>query len=191
MHRNTLRTSLTALVVLVALAAGPAVAREVAGVNLPEQVTVGEKTLALNGAGVRVKVIVKVYVGALYLEHKSTDASAIVMADETKRVVLHFVHSKVDKGKLVNAWKEGFEANSKANLAALGERIEKFNGMMADVVAGDRIELTYVPGEGTHVSVKGKEVGVIEGKDFADALFLIWLGPKPAHEGLKKAMLHG
>ena len=191
MHRNTLRPTLLAFAVLAALAVGPARAREVAGVELPEQVTVGEKTLALNGAGVRVKVIVKVYVGALYLEHKSTDASAIVAADETKRVVLHFVHSKVDKGKLVNAWKEGFEANSKASLAALGPRIEKFNGMMADVVAGDRIELTYVPGEGTHVGVKGKEVGVLEGKDFADALFLIWLGPKPAHEGLKKAMLRG
>jgi hypothetical protein len=31
----------------------------------------------------------------------------------------------------------------------------------------------------------------IEGKDFSDALFLVWLGAKPPTEDLKKGLLGG
>jgi len=37
--------------------------------------------------------------------------------------------------------------------------------------------------------VAGKELGVFEGKGFADAVFSIWLGPKPPSEDLRKGML--
>jgi hypothetical protein len=39
------------------------------------------------------------------------------------------------------------------------------------------------------VEIKGKEMGVIEGKEFAQALFAIWLGPEPPTAALKKGML--
>jgi hypothetical protein len=63
--------------------------------------------------------------------------------------------------------------------------------MIPDVVKGDEILLTYVPGRGTVVTAKGVEKGIIEGKDFADALFAVWLGPNPAQEDLKRALLGG
>ena len=43
-----------------------------AGVTLPDTATVGSKSLVLNGWDCAQKYIVKVYVGGLYLEHKST-----------------------------------------------------------------------------------------------------------------------
>ena len=49
-------------------------AATVAGVNLPDTTTVGDKSLVLNGLGLRTEFMVKVYVGGLYLEHKTTDA---------------------------------------------------------------------------------------------------------------------
>ena len=52
----------------------PAPAKEVAGVSLPETTTVDGKTLKLNGAGLRKKVVFKVYVAGLYLETPSKDA---------------------------------------------------------------------------------------------------------------------
>ena len=56
------------LALLLALAAVPASsAREVAGVTLPDTVSVEGKTLKLNGAGLRTKVVFKVYVAGLYL----------------------------------------------------------------------------------------------------------------------------
>jgi hypothetical protein len=50
------------------LAALPASAREVGGVSIPDTSMLGGKTLRLNGAGVRSKFFISIYVGALYLE---------------------------------------------------------------------------------------------------------------------------
>jgi hypothetical protein len=63
--------------------------------------------------------------------------------------------------------------------------------MIPDVVEGDEIALTFVPDAGTRVSVRGTDRGTIEGRDFADALFAVWLGPNPVQEDLKKALAGG
>ena len=61
----------------------PVLAKEVAGVNVPESTTVEGKTLKLNGAGLRKKVVFKVYVAGLYLETPSKDAAAVISSDQT------------------------------------------------------------------------------------------------------------
>jgi hypothetical protein len=70
------------------LAAFPASALEVAGVKVPDSIQIDGKTLALNGAGLRTKSFlkVKVYVGALYVTQRSTDAAAIVAQDAPKAI---------------------------------------------------------------------------------------------------------
>jgi hypothetical protein len=93
--------------------------------------------------------------------------------------------------QVTEAIEEGFEKNSKTQMGALKDRLAKFGAMISDVVEGDQILMTYVPGKGTMVSVKGAEKGVIEGKDFADALFAVWLGNNPVQEDLKRALLGG
>ena len=76
-------------------------------------------------------------------------------------------------------------------MSVLKPRLEKFKSMIPDVEKGDQILLTYVPGKGTMVSAKAAEKGVIEGKDFADALFSVWLGANPVQVDLKTALLGG
>lgn len=49
--------------------------------------------------------------------------------------------------------------------------------------------MTYVPGQGTTVAFAGKDVGSIAGKELADALLSVWLGPKPSSEELKAGLL--
>jgi Chalcone isomerase-like len=39
------------------------------------------------------------------------------------------------------------------------------------------------------VQAGAKKLGVFEGKDYADAVFSIWLGSKPPPDDLKKGML--
>ena len=63
--------------------------------------------------------------------------------------------------------------------------------MIPSVQDGDQIALTYVPKKGTVVTAKGAEKGVIEGKDFAIALFAVWLGRSPVQADLKTALLGG
>ena len=90
----------------------PALAGEVAGVTLPDTATVEGKTLKLNGMGLRTKVVFKVYVAGLYLEAKSKDGAAVIAADAPRVMRMQFVRD-VGKEKLVEGFKEGFEANAK------------------------------------------------------------------------------
>ncbi len=44
----------------------------------------------------------------------------------------------------------------------------------------------YAPGKGTSLQIDDHELGIFEGKGFADAVFSIWLGPTPPTEDLKR-----
>ncbi len=168
------------------------IAGELEGVKMPDEVTIGENTLTLNGMGLRIKKVafikVKVYVAGLYLTTPSKDPAVILAADEPRRIVMHFLYKNVAKKKLVAAWEEGFEANAKNPEALLGS-LNRFNSYWGDMKTGDEAVMTYIPGTGTKVEIKGKEMGVIEGKDFADALLAVWLGPEPPNKEIKKGML--
>ncbi len=172
------------------LTATPALARPVAGVEVSETLSTEGKSLKLNGAGIRKKFVVKVYVGALYLEEPATDAAAIVKADSVKVMKLSFLR-EVDKGKLMGAFKEGFEKNSAGKAASLQPHLDKVAAAIGDAKAGTVMTVTYVPGKGTTIAMQGSGSATIEGKDFADAIFLSWLGPKPADDGLKTELLAG
>lgn len=187
-----LRAASAVFLTAVALFSAPVHAGTVlAGVPIPDAVTAsnGER-LVLNGAGIRKKFFIKVYVGALYLPAPLREAETVVETDAARYVLMHFVHDGVGKKKITDAWEDGFRANlSPAEFEALRERLQRFNAMFEDMHAGERIVLEYVPGAGTRVEVKGVDKGRIEGADFARALMRVWLGEKPADAGLKAGML--
>ena len=164
-----------------------AVAAELSGVTLPDTLKVGEKTLKLNGLGLRKKAMFKVYVGGLYLESPSKDARAILASDQAKAIRLHFLRD-LTKAQLVEAFQEGFAANAKDTVAQKAT-FDKMLALVPDVKTGSTLTFIYLPGKGTTLQVADKELGVFEGKGFADAVFSIWLGAKPPSEDLRKGML--
>jgi hypothetical protein len=172
--------------------ANPSWAKEIEGVVIEEQlVSESGVTLQLNGAAVRKKLFFKIYIAALYLANPSAEASSVIADEGEKRIVMHFLYDEVGKDKLVEGWDEGFAANHSAEaLGLLQPRIDTFNAMFdEDMVAGDVIVFDYLPDTGTRVTIKGNVKGVIEGKDFNDALLAIWLGDKPVGSDLKKGLL--
>jgi hypothetical protein len=164
---------------------------ELAGVKLDETVTTNNDTkLVLNGAGIRYKLFIKVYVGALYLEKKSDNASNILDSNQTNRVLMHFIYDGISKKKLINGWNSGFDKNLDATTRAkLKPDIDKFNAMFTDIRAHDEIMLDYSPSTGTRVVIKGKVAGIIEGEEFNKALLQIWIGKHPVTSSLKDSML--
>ncbi|MBI5018162.1 MAG: chalcone isomerase family protein [Deltaproteobacteria bacterium] len=159
------------------------------GVNLPLSISAEGKTLKLQGAGLRKKFVFSVYVGALYLTVPTSDASAAVRADEPKRISLTFLRD-VDGPKMREAFEEGFFKNSQGRLGALKSRIDAFLAIAAgDVKKGQELAFTYLPGEGVKVTLAGSPRGVVEGKDFMEAVWSIWLGEVPPGAELKKGML--
>ena len=164
---------------------------EVKGVKVDEKVQVGGNTLVLNGAGVRTKLMFKVYVAGLYLIQKQTDANAVISETGNKRVSMHFLRD-LSAEKLLHALDEGFEANnSAAEMAAIDAQMKAFRQMMTSAKAvkeGDVI-LLDLTSAGTQVSINGKALGNIEGAAFNQALLRVWLGGNPVDAALKKSML--
>jgi hypothetical protein len=160
------------------LTAATAGAATVAGVNIEDTVTVGGQKLVLNGAALRKKFVVKVYVGALYLPSKQNNAAGIIAADAPRRQVMHFLYD-VDKAKMVEAWEDGLKDNTPNASAEVKTAFKTLSTWMEDMKEGQRIVLTYAPGTGTTVEVNGKNKGTLGGKAVADAILNTWVGPKP------------
>jgi len=171
---------------------GAAHGKECLSVKFPDRTVVDGSPLTLNGLGLRQATMLKVnvYVAALYVTKPSADSDAILSAPPPKQLILHFVRG-VGRSDLNKAWDEGFEANAKGQLTALKERIEKLKTLMADMKSGEQLSFTHKSGQGVAVDVAGAPKGMIEGDDFAKALFSIWLGPSPPNAGLKAGLLGG
>lgn len=164
-------------------------AAELAGVTVPDTATVGGQTLVLNGVGLREKFYFDIYVGALYLPAKTTSGPDVIAQDVPKRIEMTFIYSAVTTAQLCETYDEDLQYMP--DPAGVKDRFETLKSYMSDVVAGDKITYDYVPGIGTSVTVKGVNKGVIAGKDFAEALFTIYVGSHPPTGNLKKGMLGG
>lgn len=169
----------------------PAGAGTLAGVTLPDTADVKGQSLVLNGMGLRSKLFIKVYVAGLYLPQKEKAPAKILAADGPRRMVMHFLYS-VNKEQMCEAWNEGLADNTPNAPADVKKSFTTLCSWMEAIPKGNKIVLTYVPGEGTHVEVNGKEKGTLEGKATADAILGTWIGPDPGPgEDFKKAVLGG
>ena len=181
---SALYVSLLAL----ALPAVSASAADVGGVKVPDTMTVDGTPLKLNGAGIRKKAIFKVYVAGLYVETPSKDASSLLSSSQVKSMHLWMLRD-IKGANVSGAIADGFQLNSKAALPQLQPKLDQLAKMIPDLKEGDQMSLSWVPDKGTVVNVRGTDVGTIEGRDFADALFAVWLGPSPVQDDLKQALL--
>jgi hypothetical protein len=188
MHVNGKTLALSIAVLLLSGAAGAA---ELADVTLPDRVTVGETELQLNGLGLREASMLKVdvYVAGLYLEETSSDPSTILASDQIKRIHMDFVYKKVATKKITKAWIDGIEANVPDEADALAASLDQLNAWMEEMVKGDTMTFTSIPGKGLEVVVKEQRKGLIEDPAFAKAFWSIFLGPEPPNEGLKTGLL--
>ena len=166
----------------------PTQAATLSSVTAPDTATVGGQALVLNGLGLREKFWIDIYVGALYLPSKTTDAKKAINDDVAKRITMDFIYSEVTKEQLIETFEEGLakqpnaSANVKSGMATL-------NGWMQNVHAGDQIVIDYVPGTGTTISMKGEVKGTVEGVDFMQSLLTIFIGDDPPTANFKAGML--
>ncbi len=167
-------------------------AATVADVEIPDalEASTGSE-LMLNGAGVRSKWFIDVYIGGLYLPEAKQSANEIVKADEPMAIKLHMISSMVTSEKMVNATMEGFQNATNGDTSPIKTEIDQFMGAFEEeILENDVFDLVYVPGKGVEV-YKNEELldTVGGGMAFKEALFGIWLSDNPAQESLKKAML--
>ena len=188
-----MRTPAPLIAMVATLIAGPLAAQDstmtMNDVTLPLHIKVEGHDLVLNGMALRKKVIVKVYVAGLYLSQRSNNAEQILAADAPRRMVLQFLRG-VSAQQMCDAWDDALKNNTPNASAALKQQFVTLCSYMGKIEKTQQMVFTYLPGRGTTVTVAGTSKGTIEGKEFADALFRAWLGPKPGPgEGFKKKLL--
>ena len=193
----TTQTSLKKLfsIGLLALAccALPSQAVEVGGVKIDDAATVAGKALQLNGAGIRTKVIFKVYAMGLYLSDKKATPAEVLALAGPKRVTIVMMR-EVASEELAKTFIAGLNKNSSAaEQAKISDQTQKFENAFTSIPMakkGDVITLDWVPGTGTVSQYNGKALGEpLADAAFYNALLRIWLGDKPVDETLKPALL--
>ena len=164
--------------------------KEFSGVNFADEVTIGQQPCKLVGVGMRKKLVVDVYCGALYMREPTQDPQQVIAAEQPKRVLLHVVYKQVEPNQWVEGWQEGFKKNTPNPDAALKSKIEQFMQCFTEPVRkGQEVQVTYLPDKGTEVMVNKQVKATITGSDFMKALWSIWFGKEPASESLMKGML--
>jgi len=176
------------LAALVIMQPGSVCAMTVQGVTFAESVREGNTVLRLhNSALLRYLKVIKAYVAAVYLPEGVPPDK--VLEDVPKRLEISYLVSI--KGSDFGRGAEPVLVRNQApeELARLRNRIDRLNSIYRDVKPGDRYALTYLPGRGTELTLNGVPLTVIEGADFAEAYFGIWLGREPIDDRLKRDLL--
>ena len=185
-------TSVRRTALLAALLAVPGLhAAEVAGVRVDDRVSVGNSELVLNGAGLRSKLFIKIYVGALYVGQKTATPAAIYDSPQPRRMLMRMMRD-LDADSLHTALDEGLKNNhSAAELAGIKAQADQLGGIMKAIGKareGDTITMDFFA-DSVVVGMNGETRGKVAGAGFARAVLKVWLGDNPADSSLKKALL--
>jgi len=177
-----------AALLMTMILSGSAFALEVAGVNLEPSVTVNGHVLKLNGYGVRKKFFVKVYAGSLYSANRLATTAAALQDGADKLIRMNFLHSKVEKEKIIEAFKEGF-ANNSPELSGSPEAKKFLSLFTADFKRGDVVDLALGADGAVSASHNGRLLGTVPSARLGRGVLAIYLGDRPADGTLKKGML--
>ncbi|MFO1330266.1 MAG: chalcone isomerase family protein [Rubrivivax sp.] len=169
------------------------VAVDLAGVRYPATVSVGGSTLVLNGAGIRWRLVVRVYTAGLYLAGKASTPEAVLAATGPKR--MHVVMLRdIDGNDLGKLFTRGMQDNSSREDFAKSIpgtlRMAELFAAKKRLAQGEHFSVDWLPGQGTTILINGKPQGEpIKEPEFFNALMRIWLGTSPADAALKDALL--
>ncbi len=166
----------------------------VAGVKLDDTVQVNGQTLKLNGAGVRYKVVFKVYVAALYLPELKSTTQEVLALPGAKRVTLVMMRelSNDDLGqRFLDGLRNNLDTAERTRLVGAMVTFGKIFSTVPKLKKGDVLTFDWVPGTGVVCQLNGEKIGDhINDANFYNGVLKIWLGNQPADETLKHKMLN-
>jgi hypothetical protein len=178
-----------------ALALGMAAAHaiDVGGLKFDDTVKVGGKDLKVNGAGIRTRIVVKVYALVLYLPEKKDTTAGVLESTGPRRFALGLLR-EVTGDELGQAFMAGITANTdKAERSKFVNQLAQFGEAFVNIPQakkGDIITVDWIPDTGTVMHLNGKPIGEpLKDIGFYNAVLKIWLGDKPVDSSLKPQLL--
>jgi hypothetical protein len=171
----------------------PGTTTAVENFRFDNELNVNGQHLVLNGAGVRYKLVFKLYAMALYLPKKSSSVDEIIAMPGPKRIRMLALREMpvADFGRMTargiqaNATREDF-VKILPDIARIGQ----LYGAYDRTALGDEILMDWTPGAGLTVRFRG----ALQGDPFVqpelfNTLLKVWLGDKPADAQLKESLL--
>ncbi|HET8645928.1 MAG TPA: chalcone isomerase family protein [Vicinamibacteria bacterium] len=154
--------------------------------------------MSLLGASVRTRTMlkVKVYALALYagdtvlrgplaaFKGKTTSPEfydQLIWGDFPRQIKMKFVRD-VTHQQIRDAFRETLTKVDRS-------RLDAFLGYFPDTRSGQEYVLRWVPGRGLVTTVAGQEKPAIADKDFAAAVFAVWLGARPIQDDIKRDLV--
>ncbi|KIO36044.1 chalcone isomerase family protein [Shewanella sp. cp20] len=160
-----------------------------ADVPLADEVNLSGQPLALNGAGIRSKFFMDLYVGSLYTTSPSQTLDSVLQAPSVA-IRLNIVSGMITSEKMQDAIIDGFDDATDGEPQAIQPQIDAFMALFsAPIIEGDQFTLEATKDLGVTAYKNGEKQATVEGEAFRQALLKIWLGDKPAQKSLKRAML--
>lgn len=147
----------------------------------------------LNGLAEHSELGNKQFVAAVYAETLTTDARALLMADEDKAMELRMLDERVYPRRFQRMWIEGMAINAgDRELEKYAEMMAQFGNMLTmKLRAGDVLRIERHTGSHVVVTLNGLELGTLTDPRFFDLLLRTWLGPVPLSTDFKEALLAG
>lgn len=200
MSRLVLRRAASVILALAALAipGPPASAADIVEPRTGVAFVERDGSLLLLGTGLRTRTFlkVKVYAIGLYVSEaalagplspyrgRTSDPAfyrELVRGDFPKQVVMKFVRAAT-AGQVRDAFYEALPGVDRA-------RLDVFAAAFGATRAGDVYVIRWEPGGTLRTTAAGQPKPPIADKDFATAVFGIWLGDRPLQEDIKRDLV--
>ena len=173
----------------------PKVATATAGdIAFEQQIVVADKTLALNGTGIRTKFFLKIYAAGLYLPVKVTTPQDVFKSPGPKRLKVSVLRELDAAGFGKTAMQVMSDNLPKDRMSRCMPGLFKLGEVFANkkkMAMGEFYTIDEIPGTGVVISINGKPAADIAEPEFFTCLMYNYFGEKPADNSLKTGLLGG
>lgn len=162
---------------------------KIGDVTFPNTYMAGKTNLVLNGAGLREKFFLDLYVCALYVKQKCKNDEQVLNADEPMAFRITIVSGLITSDKMKEAVLDGFKKSTGGNMKPIQKEIDAFmSAFLEPLKVGDSFDMVYYDGS-MRISKNGKHKVTIPGLTFKKAAVGIWISKDPVSEDLKEDLL--
>lgn len=175
--------------------AGEVNAATLEGQRFEDTMTLSDRTLRLNGLGLRGVAWIKAFVAGLYLAAPSKDASQILAMQGPKRLRLKIMLT-APSHELTRSLTGRIEDHEPEVVRVkLGDRLTQLAGLidsLGELQPGDTVDLDFIPDKGVSLRYNDKPIGSpVAGDDLYRSVLKIFVGDHPVDRRLKEGLLRG
>ncbi|MCH8178355.1 MAG: chalcone isomerase family protein [Proteobacteria bacterium] len=174
---------------------GQACAATLEGQDFADTAVLSERTLRLNGLGLRGVAWIKAFVAGLYLPAPTRDSVQVLTMPGPKRLRLKIMLDAPSHELTKSLTSRIARNETEAAQAQMEERLSHLAGhldSMGELHVGDTVDIDFMPERGIVLRLNERPVGTpVAGEDLYRSVLKIFVGDRPVDKRLKEGLLRG